>query len=206
MSGPSPARPAPDGYIAGGPPLRGSDRLVVVSGCSGAGKSSLLREMEKRGFEVMQEPGRQVVKEQLSIDGDGVPWKDARKFAELCISRAMYFYNTARPGEKATLFDRSLIDNIAGLERMGFPMPDSHRLAVSRYRYARTVFVTPPWRELFVNDAERQHSFADAEAEYEGLVPSYRAAGYDIVVIPRLPLAERADFLEEHIAAMGRGK
>ena len=44
-------------------------RFVVLSGCSGAGKSSLLSELERRGFSIYEEPGRQVVKEQLYIGG-----------------------------------------------------------------------------------------------------------------------------------------
>ena len=43
-----------------------TDRLVVLSGCSGGGKSSLLTELGRRGFGAFEEPGRQVVKEQIA--------------------------------------------------------------------------------------------------------------------------------------------
>ena len=49
-------------------------KFVVLSGCSGAGKSSLLSELGRRGFPIYEEPGRQVVKEQLYIGGDALPW------------------------------------------------------------------------------------------------------------------------------------
>ena len=49
-------------------------KFVVLSGCSGAGKSSLLSELGRRGFPIYEEPSRQVVKEQLYIGGDALPW------------------------------------------------------------------------------------------------------------------------------------
>jgi predicted ATPase len=70
---------------------------------------------------------------------------------------------------------------------------------LERYRYARVVFMTPPWEELFRADAERRHAFSDAVAEYEGLLQSYPANGYVVELIPKAGVEERADFLEERI-------
>jgi predicted ATPase len=187
-------------YVAGNPLLNGTDSLVVVSGCSGGGKSALLAEMARRGHLVYPEPGRQIVKEQLHLGGDGLPWANTLKFAELCVSRALFFYNTARPSGRPALFDRSIVDNIAGIERLGMALPPYLAAALRRYRYARRVFMAPPWRELFAQDAERHHSFADAEAEFTGLLHAYAAHGYEVMLIPKGSVAERADFLEQQLA------
>jgi predicted ATPase len=186
-------------YIVGNPTFNGTDWMVVVSGCSGGGKSTLLAELALRGYLVYPEPGRQIVKEQLYIGGDGLPWENLIKFAELCVSRAIFFYNTAMPIDKPAIFDRSIVDNITGIERLGLPLPECFSLALQRYRYAKRVFMTPPWRELFSRDAERRHSFEDAEAEYEALLKSYTANGYEVVLIPKGTPAERADFFEEQL-------
>ena len=71
--------------------------------------------------------------------------------------------------------------------------------AARRYRYGRRVFLVPPWRELFAGDAERRHGFEAAVAEYEALMASYPAHGYEVVVVPRGSVRERADFLEEAV-------
>lgn len=188
-----------DEYIAGNPAFNGSDFLVVVSGCSSGGKSTLLSEMAARGYPIFPEPGRQIVKEQLYIGGDGLPWENPLKFVELCVSRSLYFYNTASPTQKPTLFDRSIVDNLDAFGRMGQPAPNYLIEAVQRYRYARRVFLVPPWKELFVNDAERRHSFEDAEAEYNSLITTYQVQGYEVVLVPRGPVADRADFLKVHL-------
>lgn len=186
-------------YVAGNPPFNGTHWMVVLSGCSGGGKSTLLAEMARRGYPVYPEPGRQIVKEELHVGGDGLPWKNTVQFVELCLSRAMYFYNTATPTGKPALFDRSIVDNITGMERLGFPIPPHWQLALQQYRYAPRVFMVPPWKELFSQDAERRHSFEDAEAEFEGLLKAYPANGYEVVLIPKGTPAERAAFLEREL-------
>jgi predicted ATPase len=186
-------------YAPGGSRPVDTRLLVVLSGCSGGGKSSLLREMQSRGYRTQPEPGRLIVKEQVQIGGDALPWADSRRFAELCISRAMYLYNTTEANGRPTLFDRSIIDNVLGLERSGFRIPAYLRTAISTYRYAGSVFLVPPWRELFVSDSERRHSFEEAVGEYDDLIAGYTQFGYKIVVVPPASVPERADFLEERI-------
>jgi predicted ATPase len=59
--------------------------------------------------------------------------------------------------------------------------------------------MTPPWKELFAQDAERRHSFADVEAEFVALLNSYTANAYEVVLIPKGTPAERAGFLEQQL-------
>ena len=86
-----------DGYVAGNPRWAAADRLVVVSGCSGGGKSALIAEMAARGYRIFPEPGRQVVKEEALIGGEALPWPDPRRFAERCIARASVLLQRRRP-------------------------------------------------------------------------------------------------------------
>jgi predicted ATPase len=190
-------------YIAGNPGCNGTGSLVVVSGCSSGGKSSLLSEMHRRGYAVRPEPGRQIVREQMFTEGDALPWTDSLKFIELCISRSAYFYNSVSPDEGCVLFDRSIVDAVTAFPRMGLPTPGWARNALDRYRYAPTVFLAPPWEALFQTDAERRGSFESASAEYHDLATSFPANGYAVEEIPRASIAERADFLEARLAALG---
>lgn len=188
-----------DAYVAGNPTYSGSRWMTVISGCSSSGKSSLLSELAARGYSVQPEAGRQIVKEQMYIGGDGLPWANIPKFIELCVSRAMFHFNNAAPKEKPAVFDRSIVDPISAYERLDLPMPQDMVEALRRYRYGKRVFMTPPWKELFVNDAERLHSFEEAELEYHSLVRNYHAYGYEVVFIPKASVSERADFFEEQL-------
>ncbi|HLX38005.1 MAG TPA: AAA family ATPase [Candidatus Binataceae bacterium] len=171
------------------------DYFVVISGCSGGGKSSLMHELAARGYRVFAEPGRQVVKEQNFIGGDGIPSKDTRKFVELCISRTMHNMIIAANTTSYVFFDRSIVDNINGLMRMPGGAPAYMLTALEKFRYARKVFMTPPWPELFRTDAERTHSYEVAIAEYETLGPVYERLGHEVIVLPKVAVKERVDFI-----------
>ena len=159
-------------------------KFVVLSGCSGAGKSSLLGELGRRGFPIYEELGRQVVKEQLYIGGDALPWGNVSQFVELTISRSIH--------HMVTIFDRGIVDQVSGLEQLGLPIPEHRAAAVDRFRYHEKVFMTPPWPEIFSNDDERKHSFEDALSSYAALPRTYERFGYQIVLVPKLEVNARA--------------
>jgi predicted ATPase len=189
-------------YVAGNPAWAGSDRLVVVSGCSGGGKSALVAALAAQGHATFPEPGRQVVREELLVDGPALPWRDPARFAERCIARAVWFFNSARPAGGPVFFDRSVVDAVTALERIG-PVPDWAAETARRYRYGRRVFLVPPWEGLFGRDAERRHGFASAVEEYEALLASYAAKGYETVVVPPGSVEERVAFVEAQVARCG---
>ncbi len=177
-----------------------SDRLVVISGCSGGGKSSLLAELARRGFACYPEAGRQVVREQLFVGGDALPWADLGKFLELTISRAMNHMIDAAAGNELAFFDRGFIDQIGGYAALGVPVPAAMNRAAALLRYRRIVFMVPPWREIYRTDEERRHGFDDAVGAYQTLLKTYRSYGYDLLEIPHDSIAARADFVIARLA------
>ena len=190
-----------DAYLPGNPALVASRQAVVLTGCSGCGKSTLLGALAYRGYTVCSEAGRQIVREQMHLGGGALPWTDATQFVALAASRTMHLFNTTAPGERAIFFDRSLVDLTSFLEMKGLDVPAHLRRAVETYRYAPSVFVTPPWREIYVDEAERSKSFEDACREYDALVEGYVAAGYELVEVPKASVAERADFVIANLPA-----
>lgn len=56
------------------------NRYVVISGCSGGGKSTLLAELANRDFATVLEPGRRIVEQEQRNGGDALPWQDAQAF------------------------------------------------------------------------------------------------------------------------------
>ncbi len=176
-----------------------SERLVVISGCSGGGKSTLLAELAARGHAVCEEAGRQVVKEQLHVGGDALPWADAAQFIELTVSRSMHNMIVAARSGRLTFFDRGIVDQVAGAAQAGLAVPAHLWTAARRFPCNRLVFLTPPWPEIFRTDAERRHGFEDASASYEPPRAAYQALGYETVELPRIGVAPRADFIIERL-------
>lgn len=119
------------------------NRSVLISGCSGGGKSTLLAELGARGHAVVEEPGRRIVKQELEGDGAALPWVDMAAFARRAIERAMADHTTAREQTGWTFFDRGLIDAAAALQHLtGEPILEKLGAA---HRYHPRIFITPPW-------------------------------------------------------------
>ena len=169
---------APDGHV------------VVISGCSGGGKSTLVRAMAERGHTVIPEAGRQIVQEQQTSGGSAIPWVDISAFAALTFERSVK--NTlAAPTDRLCFSDRSPLDTIAALTALNRPIPDMPWLPLHQ-----AVFIAPPWPEIFTNDAERKHTLQDALGEYRALCPIYEAAGHTCIMLPKSPVADRVAFVE----------
>jgi predicted ATPase len=169
------------------------DRFVVISGCSGGGKSTLLGELARRGHAVVDEPGRRIVRDELERNGTALPWVDGVAFARRAIDMALADRAEAQRHAGWVFFDRGLIDAAAALEHLtGEPaLTELGR----RHRYHRRVFLAPPWRDIYANEPERRHGFEGAVAEYDRLTEAYGALGYDVVTLPKAEVATRADFV-----------
>ena len=170
-------------------------RFIVLSGCSGGGKSTLLTELNRRGFTVFEEPGRQLIKEQQYIEGTAYPWTNPLQFVELSVSRSINQMVLASRVSRWAFFDRGIVDAVSFLEHLNLSVPPHLENAVQRLRYSRLVFLVPPWPEIFAKDTERQHSFEEAVANYESLVRTYERLGYTPVLLPKIAVEKRADFV-----------
>jgi predicted ATPase len=169
------------------------NRFVVISGCSGGGKSTLLAELAARGHAVVEEPGRRIVKGELEGSGAALPWADLAAFARRAIDMAIADRALAAANDGWTFFDRGLIDAATALEQAAGETAAA-RLNASHPYHAR-VFMTPPWPEIYIGDAERRHSLDAAVAEYDRLTAAYPALGYEVIPLPKVPVGERADFV-----------
>lgn len=170
------------------------DHFVVISGCSGAGKSTLLSELQRRGYTVVEEPGRRVVQEEERAGGKALPWLDMEAFLRRTIDVALDDYiNAPCASSQWVFFDRGLIDAAAALQTLtGDPILEKLN---QQHRYHPHVFLAPPWAEIYVQDAERRHDMTAARCEFEQLQRTYPALGYAVSLLPKVSVAERADFV-----------
>jgi predicted ATPase len=171
------------------------DNAFVITGGPGSGKTALVHALAAQGFPTTQEVGRRIIQEQRAINGMALPWKDRMLFAEMMLSWEMRSYaNTACTG--APVFcDRGIPDVVGYLELEGIPVPHHMTRAVTRFRYAKPVFLCPPWPDIFEKDAERMQTLEIAERTYEAMVRVYAANGYDLIDVPLAPVAERVAFV-----------
>lgn len=176
------------------------NRFVLISGCSGGGKSTLLLELERRGYAGVEEPGRRIIAEELESSGGALPWVNLEAFAKRAIEMALKDRSDGEAFSGLVFFDRGLIDAAAALEHAsGKSILPIH----AGERYNQTVFITPPWREIYLTDEERKHGFDEAVAEYDRLLAAFHMLGYQTCRLPKVGVAERADFVLGRLSPTG---
>lgn len=178
-----------------------TDRLIVITGGPGAGKTSLIEALAAEGHAVRPEAGRAIIKDQQPIGGRGMPWVDPALFAELMLASDLRGHAEARAGRGKVFFDRGVPDIAGYLALCGLSIPDHVARAAQQLRYRRTVFIAPPWREIFTQDAERKQDFAEAERTYAAMAEIYPRYGYTLVELPLASVAERVSFVLDRLLA-----
>ena len=182
------------------PPL-----LIPISGGPGAGKSTLLAALRQQGYACAEEVSRQLIQEQVALGNGLVPWQNLAGFAEIALAQMVAQHEQARQGGGITFFDRGIPDIIAYLEVGGVPVADIYYQALQRHPYHPEVLLAPPWPAIYVNDAERWQTLAEAVELARALRGTYERLGFRLVELPLVPVSERVAFVRSWLAAsLGR--
>ena len=91
-------------------------------------------------------------------------------FRELMLAHMIDHYGRVGAPDDPVFFDRGIPGLIGYCRLIGVPVPDHIRRAAEVFRYNDTVFVTPPWPEIYAQDHERHQDFAEAVRTYEVVV------------------------------------
>jgi predicted ATPase len=176
-----------------------SDRYTIITGGPGAGKTTLIEALRARGFACAGESGRTILQHQQRIDGPAQHYRDAALYAELMLARDMENHAAMAGTTGPVFFDRGVPELVGYFELMGLPVPAHFDRAAALYRYSETVFIAPPWPEIYAHDAERQQSLGEMQRSYEAAAAIYPRLGYRLIELPRAPVAARAAFVLERV-------
>jgi predicted ATPase len=171
---------------------------VVVTGGPGAGKSALLLALQARGYTVVGDSARTIIKDRR---GRGLsPRPNAHDFAQetLRMDIENFVQHAATPSH--VFFERSVLDALCALDHVT-PLSESElSMWLSKYQYYSKVFVLPPWKAIYVPDAERDHTFEHAESVHSAVLEWYRRCRYQLVEVPRVSVAERCTYVLQALA------
>jgi predicted ATPase len=177
------------------------DNFIIISGGPGGGKTTLIDALAMLGHGRTIEAGRFIIQAQAEIGGMGVHFGDQALFAELMLMHEIRSYEEAMAAPGLVFCDRGVPELVGYLPMVGRPVPHHFKRAAELYRYNRTVFLTPPWREIFANDPERKQDWAEAVRTYEHCEAVYRAQGYEPVILPKASVRDRVRFVLERVVA-----
>ncbi|WP_158750981.1 AAA family ATPase [Acidobacterium sp. S8] len=172
-----------------------NDRLYVITGGPGTGKTKLLDELISRGSACVPEAARDIIQQEMRNGGDAVPWKNMQRYSELMLKKSIEDYLAYANAQQVTIFDRGILDTFAHYRLAQLTLPEDSYAHAQLLRYNRNVFLTPPWEEIYETDSERKQTYAESVAVYQTIKDVYVEYGYNLIEIPRTSISERADFV-----------
>lgn len=112
---------------------------------------------------------------------------------------ANFVQHAATPGH--VFFDRSVLDALCGLDHITPLSEGELNTWLATYQYFPKIFLLPPWKEIYMNDAERDHTFEHAEWVNSITQAWYRRLDrYQLIEVPKVSVAERCTFVLRALA------
>lgn len=174
-------------------------KLVLITGCSGGGKTTLLNMLRDQGFHTISEPGRRIVVEEQCNSGEALPWINLKAFSHRAVQMATHDLASVQNCNDLVFFDRGLIDAALALQYSG---GKSYRETLgNQNHYFNKVFLAPPWPDIFKQDDERKHGFKSAVEEFDRIHAALRDLNYDVYFLPKTSITDRIEFI---LAKLGK--
>jgi len=170
---------------------------IIITGAPGTGKTSILDALQQKGHSVFKEVARAVIKEELLLNSDVLPWKNINAFSKKVLPLQINNHQKAVKG--LNFYDRGIPDIAAYQKKSNEDIFEELENAIHRYRYHNNVFITPPWPEIYAMDNERKEHFEEAMLIHEYLVKYYTQYNYELIEIPKLSIEERVKFLLQRV-------
>jgi predicted ATPase len=153
-----------------------------------------LTALAERGHNFAPESARKIIKERLAVGLS--PRPEPVSFALEVLSANIDKYRKADSG-CYTFFDRGVLDALYMLNAENALTQKQAEQYIHDFSYNRTVFLLPPWKDIYVTDAERDQTFEQAVEVYEGMKKWYLQWGYEVLEVPRSPVEKRVSFILE---------
>lgn len=173
---------------------------IVFIGGPGTGKTSVLDALISKGFYCKIEVSREVTLKAQKQGIDQLFLTEPLLFSELLLkSREAQFLDANKSKENLVFFDRGIPDVEAYLKYFKTDYPSFFTKKSEQYKYD-TIFLFPPWKEIYTTDNERYETFEEAVRIHHFLEKTYKKLGYKINNVPFGNLTERTHFILNTLA------
>jgi predicted ATPase len=167
----------------------------ILTGAPGAGKTALIRLLESRGEEIVEEAATDVIA-LAQASGTDRPWEQPRFIADIA---ALQAFREAAPMRSPRRFsDRSIFCTLALAGWLGHPVPrdvldGAGKLATSGWFERRVYFIA---QLGFIQHTEARRISLDDATRFGALHAAvYRRFGFELVPIRPASIPERADLI-----------
>lgn len=168
-------------------------KRVIITGAPGTGKTTLLQLLQEKGYPCHPEVSRRIIKEQLALGTNLLPWDDLVNFSRLVNQGQIDQFKGVEEGI-CNFYDRGVPDVLAYLRKENIHVDELEKTA-ELYRYNPSVFILPPWPEIYGTDNERREDLAAMMEINNRLIEVYKDYGYHVIVLPKISPQERMEIV-----------
>lgn len=176
------------------------NNCYVITGGPGVGKTTLIHELSKRGYTVMPEHAREIIKHELAHNGDGLPWKNKQRYTYLMLNAAVESYHSvSRNNLDVHFFDRGILDAICYATMSKLVVSNEMDSLGKNLCYNSKVFILPPWKAIYHTDNERKQTWEEATLTFTKMKETYLNYDYEVVEVPKDTVKNRLDFIVDKL-------
>ena len=173
--------------------------IVVLIGGPSSGKTTLIEALKEKGHTCYPEVSREVIREAQEQGIEQLFLEKPLLFSELLLEgRKRQFKEALNEEANIVFLDRGIPDVLAYMHYIGDSYPAFFDISCQDHKYS-AIFVLPPWKEIYVSDAERYETYEQAVLIYEHLMETYKNYGYSITEVPKDTVENRVDFIMKHL-------
>ena len=168
---------------------------VILTGTCSAGKTCVFDNLNIKGYQKCPEVARRWLN---FIEAQKLSHYMERNFFQQLIEIHHIHNWTGYDKTDDVIFDRSLPDEIAYRKHFNMKVPKTLIQDCLRYK-ADKVFIFPFWKEIFKNDEVRTETEEQAQEIDELITSAYIDLGYDVIIMPKVGIEERIEFITSHL-------
>jgi predicted ATPase len=167
----------------------------VVTGGPSSGKTTTLLELQKLGFVVFPEAARVLIDREMTKGKTLAEIrKDEAEFQRIVLEMKIETEKNILKNE-IVFFDRGIPDSIAYLKNLGLETVKLEKFCQKK-NYNKIFFQE---QVAFEKDYSRTEDEATANKISRWLRESYENLGYEVIIIPALPVGKRVEMILEEI-------
>ena len=177
-------------------------KRIVITGGPGTGKTFLVRELEKAGYQCYHEVIREMTSSVIAEAGTSEDLINPLAFVSdpltfnrnLLQSRLKQFIHATHSQEPFVFYDRGMPDVLAYMDYFEQPYSKTFSSPCAESRYD-LIFLLPPWKEIYSRDSERFETFEQACEIHDHLERTYTNFGYRVLPVGIGPVKERMRYI-----------